>query len=181
VVHDNKIVLQGFARSIIRRKARLIARCDGFTARDLRDIEQELFLRLLQGLAQFDPEQGHINVFITTVVERSVAMLLRERWAKKRDTTGIRSLDTPAADGGGATDLPDLRDGGRDAERFDLAHDLAEVLAGLPAELRDLAERLKVQTVSQAARDLNVPRTTLLRQVERLRRCFEDAGLRIYL
>jgi hypothetical protein len=26
-----------------------------------------------------------------------------------------------------------------------------------------------------------VPRTTLLRQVERLRRCFEDAGLRIYL
>jgi RNA polymerase sigma factor (sigma-70 family) len=180
VVQDNKIVLQGFARSIIRRKARLIARCDGFTARDLRDIEQELLLRLLQSLAQFDPDQGHINVFIATVVERSMAMLLRERWAKKRDTTGIRSLDAPSADGG-PTEVPDHRDGGRDAERFDLAHDLAEVLAALPAELRDLAERLKVQTVSQAARDLNVPRTTLLRQVERLRRCFEDAGLRIYL
>jgi RNA polymerase sigma factor (sigma-70 family) len=177
VLHDNKIVLQGFARSIIRRKARLIARCDGFTAQDLRDIEQELRLRLLQSLPQFDPTQAHINVFITTVVERSVAMLIRERWAKKRDSSGTRSLDAPSA---APTDVPD-RDSGREAERFDLAHDLAEVLAALPAELRDLAERLKVQTVSQAARDLNVPRTTLLRQVERLRRCFEDAGLRIYL
>jgi len=179
VVPDSKIVLQGFARSIIRRKARLVARCDGFTAEDLRDIEQELLARLLQSLAQFDPEQAHINVFITTVVERSMAMLIREWWAKKRDSTGIRSIDA-AAEGEPSADVPD-RDSGRRVEQFDLAHDLTPVLAGLPPELRDLAERLQVQTVSQAARDLNVPRTTLMRQVERLRRCFEDAGLRIDL
>ncbi len=177
---DNKIVLQGFARSIVRRKARLIVRCCGFNAQDLRDIEQELLLRLLQSLSQFDPEQGHVNVFITTVVERSMAMLIRERQAKKRDTTGIRSLAAPADDGG-PTDLPDHRDAGGDAERLDLAGDVAEVLAALPTELRDLARRLTERTVSEAARDLNVPRTTLMRQVDRLRRCFEDAGLRIYL
>jgi RNA polymerase sigma-70 factor (ECF subfamily) len=176
---DDKIVLQSFARSIVRRKARLLVGRAGFTAQDVRDLEQELLLRLLKSLPRFDPEQAHVNVFVTTVVERSVAMLLRERRAKKR-AAAVRSLDALAADGGPA-EPPDHRDGGRDAERSDLAYDLAEVLSALPAGLRDLAERLKERTVSQAARDLNVPRTTLLRQVERLRRCFEDAGLRIYL
>jgi RNA polymerase sigma factor (sigma-70 family) len=179
VLHDDKIVLQGFARSIIRRKARYVARCDGFTAQDVRDIEQELRLRLLQNLPQFDPDQGHINVFITMVVKRSVAMLLRERGAKKR-VAAVRSLDTLTNDIGEPAELLDHRDDGRSAERSDLAHDLAEVLTALPDELRELAERLKVQSVTQAARDMNVPRTSLLRQVDRLRRCFEDAGLRTY-
>jgi RNA polymerase sigma factor (sigma-70 family) len=179
VLHDDKIVLQGFARSIIRRKARYVARCDGFTAHDVRDIEQELRLRLLQNLSQFDPDQAHINVFITMVVKRSVAMLLRERRAKKR-VASLRSLDTLTDDVGEPAELLDHRDDGRSADRFDLAHDLAGVLAALPEELRALAERLKVQSVAQAAREMNVPRTTLLRQVERLRHCFEDAGLRIY-
>lgn len=179
-MQSDKIVLQGFARSIVRRKARLIARCCGFNAQDLRDLEQELLQRLLQSLPLFDPDQAHINVFVTTVIERSLAMLIRERQAKKRDTTGIRSLDAPADDGT-PSELPDRRDVGRDAERLDLANDMAGVLIALPADLRDLAERLKEKTVSQVARDLKVPRTSLMRHVERLRRCFEDAGLRIYL
>lgn len=173
--YDDKIVLQGFARSIIRRKARLIARCDGFTAQDLRDIEQELRLRLLQGLPQFDPTLSHINVFVTTVIERSVAMLIRDRWAQKRDSSDKVPQDSPLA----ATELPDS-DSGLDIEEFDRDHDLAQVLATLPVDLRDLAELLKVKTVSQAARDQNVPRTTVQREVNRLRKRFEDAGLRIY-
>ena len=52
--HD-AIILQGFARSIIRRKARTITYCDGFTAQDRYDIEQELRLRLNESLTQFDP------------------------------------------------------------------------------------------------------------------------------
>lgn len=178
--HDNTIVLRGFARSIIRRKARFLVRCDGFTVRDLPEVEQELRLRLLQSLPQYDPAQGHINVFITTVVERSVAMLLRERWAKKRNSAGIESLDVGSAGNEAATDVPD-RHTASAPERFDLALDLDGVLTALPAELRALAVRLQEQTVSQAARAMNVPRTTLLRQVERLRQCCEDAGLRIYL
>ena len=115
-------------------------------------------------------------MFITTVVERSMAMLIRERHAKKRNATGIQSLTSPADDGG-----PSDHRGGGDPERIDLTSDVAEVMASLPAELRDFAERLKLQTVSQVAREMDVPRTTLLRWVDRLRRCFEDAGLRIYL
>lgn len=178
VFDDANVVLRGYARSIVRRKAQLIVRCGGFNAQDLRDLEQELLLCLLQSLQRFDPQQAHINVFLTTVVERSMAMLIRQRQAKKRDTTGIQSLDAAAEDGR-PIDLPDNWNPA--AEGADLAIDLSGVLAALPARLRHLAERLKVQTVAQAARDLNVPRSTLLRQVERLRRCCEEAGLKIYL
>lgn len=177
--HDDKIVLDRFAQGIIRRKVRLLVSRAGFTKQDRQDLEQELVLRLLQSLDLFDPEQAHPNVFITTVIERAVAMILRERRAKKRDSGVVRSFDQAKAKDGSTAEPADPR--GDNQERYDLASDLAEVLAQLPDDLRALAERLKGQSVSQAARELGVPRTTLQRQVERLRKTFEDAGLRIYL
>jgi len=62
-----------------------------------------------------------------------------------------------------------------------LAQDLADVMAKLPDELRDLAERLKTQTRSEIARDMGIPRTSLGALIRRLRQQFEDAGLRDYL
>jgi hypothetical protein len=59
--------------------------------------------------------------------------------------------------------------------------DLADVVAHLPKELRDLAERLKSRSLSETSRELGIPRSTLQRRVHRLRQYFEDAGLRIYL
>jgi RNA polymerase sigma-70 factor (ECF subfamily) len=170
VFHDDKIVFDKFTRSIIRRKIKQLVGRAGFTRQDREDLEQELMLRLLQSLHRFDPDQGHQNVFVTTVIERAFAMIVRERLAKKRDGGVVRSLDDEPVDS-----LPS------DQEAFDLASDLADILARLPDDLRALAERLKSQSVSQAARDLGVPRTTLQRQVQRLRQIFEDAGLRIYL
>src|SRR5262249_7843035 len=79
VFHNAKTVLARFARGIIRRKVRLLVSRAGFTKQDRQDLEQELVLRLLQSLDLFDPEQAHPNVFITTVIERAVAMILRER------------------------------------------------------------------------------------------------------
>jgi len=179
VSHDDKIVLDRFAQGIIRRKVRLLVSRAGFTKQDRQDLEQELVLRLLQSLELFDPEQAHPNVFITTVIERAVAMILRERRAKKRDGGVVCSLDQGQTKEGKSPEPIDPRPSDQDA--FDLASDLVEVLARLPDDLRALAERLKSQSLSQAARDLGVPRTTLQRQVQRLRQCFEDAGLRIYL
>jgi len=179
VFHDDKIVLDRFAQGIIRRKVQLLVSRAGFTKQDRQDLEQELVLRLLQSLEMFDPEQAHPNVFITTVIERAVAMILRKRRAKKRDGGVVCSLDQRQTKEGKSPEPIDPRPS--DQDTFDLASDLAEVLARLPDDLRALAERLKSQSLSQAARDLGVPRSTLQRQVQRLRRCFEDAGLRIYL
>jgi len=178
-LHDDKIALDRFAQGIIQRKVRSLINRAGFTWEDRQDLEQELVLRLLKSLGQFDPELAHPNVFITTVIERAVAMILRERRAKKRDGGVVRSLDQGQTKDDKPSEPIDHRPNDQDAS--DLATDLAEVLARLPDDLRALAERLKSQSVSQAARDLGVPRTTLQRRIERLRRSFENAGLRIYL
>lgn len=176
---NEKIVLDRFAQGIIRRKIKQLVGRAGFTRQDREDLEQELVLRLLQSLNLFDSKRGHLNVFVTTVIERAVAMIVRERLAKKRDGGVVRSIDQEQTKAGASPEPVDPRPS--DQAAFDLASDLAEVLARLPDDLRALAERLKDQSVSQAARDLGVPRTTLQRQVQRLRRWFEDAGLRIYL
>lgn len=179
MVHDEKVVLDKFTKGIIRRKIKQLVGRAGFTKQDREDLEQELLLRLLQSLHLFDPEQAHRNVFVTTVIERAYAMIVRERLAKKRNGGAIRSLDHAREKAGDATEPVDPKSSHE--EQVDLATDLAEVLAKLPHDLRALAEQLKTQSLSQAARDLGVPRSTLQRQVQRLRRCFEDAGLRIYL
>jgi RNA polymerase sigma-70 factor (ECF subfamily) len=177
--HDDKIVFDKFTQGIIRRKIKQLVGRAGLTRQDREDLEQELILRLLQSLHLFDPDKAHRNVFVTTVIERAVAMILRERLAKKRNGGAVQSLDHAREKTGDSTEPVDPRRSHE--EQVDLALDLAESLAKLPDDLRDLAERLKTQSLSQAARDLGVQPSTLQRRVQRLRRCSEDAGLRIYL
>ncbi|GAB6184576.1 sigma factor [Thermopirellula anaerolimosa] len=187
-------VLDSFAEWLIRRKARQLARLPGFTRSDREDIEQELRLKLLKHLASYDPQQGRRQAFVTALVERQAANLLRAKWAEKRDHRSVRSLSMVVAEDEeeGPVELAetisqrhlDARLGRATREEHELAElvmDVRDVIAGLPPELGELAQRLKTDSLSQIARDLGVPRTTLADRVRKLRRCFEQAGLRDYL
>ena len=72
-----------FTRGIIRRKINQLVRRSGFSQQERDDLEQDLLVRVLQSLPKFDPDQAHRNKFITTVVERYVANILRDRSAGK--------------------------------------------------------------------------------------------------
>ena len=161
---------------------------------DREDIEQELHLKLLKHLASYDPQKGRRQAFVTVIVKRQAANLLRAKWALKRDHRGVRSLSMELAknDEEGPVELADTisqrhlgarlgRATREEHELADLAMDVRDVIAGLPPELGELAQRLKTDSLSQIARDLGVPRTTLADRVRKLRRCFEQAGLRDYL
>jgi RNA polymerase sigma-70 factor (ECF subfamily) len=182
-----------FTRGIVRRKfAQLIGRA-GFSKQDRDDIEQELILRVLQSLPSIDPVQADRNVFITTVVERFVANILRDKQADKRDHRRVGSLSVMIdIKEGGATELAQMisqreLDAQRgvqprsDEDQAQLARDLADTIATLPFDLRDLAERMKTQAVSKIAREIGIPRTTVNHWVRHLRQRFEQAGLRDYL
>jgi len=192
VPHDNTIVLRGFARSIIRRKARQLACRSGFTRSDRDDIEQDLTQKLIPADGGVRPRRGPLEV-------------VRHHGHRAADGhPGAGPAGGQAGPPPGDATLHVLIDGddgpleftqtiasdehlnrtGRwrrsDAERAELALDTATVLAALPEDLRDLAVRLMDASPSQVARDLGVPRSTLQRRMERLRRHFEDAGLRDY-
>jgi RNA polymerase sigma factor (sigma-70 family) len=172
------IVLGEFARRLIGRKARLLARQPGFETDEAEDLEHELVQGLLLGLPLFDPFSAHVNVFVTTVIERAVARMIRRRRAKKRNGGPVRSLDALRTDGSCAFEPADPRNHVREV---DLKFDVADLLAKLPEKYRRLAERLKAAPVAEVAADLGVVQSTIWRQVARIRRQFEDAGLRDYL
>jgi RNA polymerase sigma-70 factor, ECF subfamily len=190
---DNAPKLGCFEYGIIKKKVRQIIGRAGFTKQDRKDLEQELLTRLLQGLKLFNPDVAHRKSFVTAIVERAVANILRDAKAEKRDHRRIGSLHVMIeVTEDGPTELADTignrefnarrcRDPRSAEDLAQLASDLAEVVAALPAELRDLAERLKTESISAIARDVGVPRTTLNDTVRRLRQRFEQAGLRDYL
>ena len=186
-------LLGDFEFGIIKRKVRQILGRAGYKRQDRQDLEHELLARLLQGLKLFDPAVAHRKSFVTAVVERAVANILRDAKAEKRDHERISSLqvliqvteeetaELSETIGDRELNCRRCRDPRSEEDLAQLTFDLGEFLATLPEELRDLAERLKTQSIAAIAREVGVPRTTLNDSVRHLRQRFEQAGLRDYL
>jgi len=182
-----------FTRGIIGRKIKQLIGRAGFTKQDREDLEQDLFVRVLQSLPRFNPNVAHRNKFITTVVERDVVSVLRNKQAAKRDHRRISSLNvmikitdegpTELAQTIGDREL-DARLGREcrsDEEQTQLAIDMADTIASLPEFWQTLLELRKTCTMQEAADNMGVPRTTLNDWVRRMRQRFEEAGMRDYL
>lgn len=183
-----------FAADLIRRKARELCRLSAFQNYDRADIEQELRLVLVKRLAKFDASIAHYNAFVTTVIERYCANLIEHETAESRSPNrNGASLNQTVNDGeGNPTQMANLieeghqsnRTGGRfrsKAELFDLATDVANVIADLPPEMQDLCERLKRDSVSKIAEDLGIARSTLRYWVLQMRQRFEQSDMHDYL
>jgi RNA polymerase sigma-70 factor (ECF subfamily) len=186
--HDDR-----FVRGLIRRKAQQVAARAQLSPDERSDIEHDLLLRVLQAWHTFDPEKGHPYKYATTVVERHVANLLRYLESVKR--AGCRkcslhvlvySHEEPP------TELANLISADEHAERLgrprrsqqeqaELAMDIETAILNLPKSLVELARRLQSQTISEVSRETGIPRTTLNAQRDRIRKRFEDLGLRDYL
>lgn len=66
-------------------------------------------------------------------------------------------------------------------ELSDLAMDVEQVVARLPARLRKLCNRLKTASVSEVSRQTGVPEEKLHEDIKKVRTAFEDAGLAGYV
>ena len=192
--HDDKQTKLGrFEHGIVKRKVGQIIGRAGFKTQDRKDLEQELLRRLIKGLKSFDPDVAHRKSFVTTIVERAVANILRDAQAQKRDRRFVCSLQVQLdVSEDGPTELAETigdreynrrrcRDPRSAEELALLVADVADVIASLPDELRAVAERMKAQSISSIARGMGIPRTTLNETVRRLRQRFEQAGLRNYV
>jgi RNA polymerase sigma-70 factor (ECF subfamily) len=191
--HDQDGGLDQFTRGLIRRKARQLLRRPEFGPSDEDDLRQELITRLLERLPHFDPRISHRNVFVTTVIERSAATLVRNARAQKRYGATVCSLNSEVeVRGEGTAELvetlgehehrahrgQDTRD---ENDLISLRLDVRETLESLPEDLRKRAERLVTSSNAQAARDLGISRSAYTMSVRQLRSIFESAGLRHYL
>lgn len=186
--------IDDYAARLIRYKAKHLVGHAGFSQHELQDLEQELVLDLLKRLPNFNPQKAKLQTFIARIVEHRIATIIEEREASKRDwrscssslNDAITTEDDKSCERLEIYDMDEyLRQMGRlerpAGERLDLSIDLADALARLPEDLRILCERLQDESVSDISRNTGIPRGTLYDKINRIRRLFEDAGLREYV
>ncbi len=152
-----------FARSLIRRRARVVCRRPS----DRDDLAQDLFLRLIRAQRRFDDRRSSAELFLFVVVERGIVQAVRE-YKRRHERIPIDPAAVPE-------DISTPRD---DPIAIDLALDVAAVLAQLPAPLRAAAEQLKIHTKSASARNLRISRNTLNTRARDLRKAFERYRIR---
>jgi RNA polymerase sigma factor (sigma-70 family) len=175
---------------LISIKARQLVRKPGFSRSDQPDVAQELVTHILKAAHLFDPARGSVRTFIARVVDSAVAMILRDRRRLKR-AAGFRvlSLADPAFSGtdrestlAETIEEADLRRrcGGacrRDDEDRVRTIDLAQILAGLPPHLQEMAVWLKEESEAAVAHNLGLSRRQVRKAVAQIREAFDAAGL----
>lgn len=190
-VHSDSI--DSFTLGYVRKRARQLVGKHGFRESDREEIEQRLFLKLAKRLNSADPDDPKWKAYVAQTVSHCIASMIRDNRAEKRDHRRACSINTVVGtDDDGPVELSETigpkeanaRLGiapRSDAELSELGMDIADVVAQLPDDLRELCLRLQRDSVSQIARDMGVPRTTVSSAVARLRDFFEEANMRRHL
>lgn len=189
-VSQGNDVCTEYARTLIRVKARQIVRRPGFSSSDTDDVEQDLFVHLLNQIQQFDPSRGSLNTFIARVVDSAVAMLVRERGRNKRaPATGvIQSLevmvdqtDGPPAPLGATLSEDDANrrtsvDAKSHIDLFELADDITHLIDALPPELQAVCRARMDRNRKETERDLDLSRRNYDAAIEQIREHFAQGG-----
>lgn len=189
----NGRTIDTFTRGFVRKAARQLAGKHGFRETDRGEIEQRLYLKLAARMDQADPDDPKWKAFVAKTVRRHVASMIRDNRAEKRDHRRTCSIHVIVGieDDGPVTLAETLSEcecksrrgwAFRSSEELaDLAMDLAACIDELPdPRHREFCERLKHASISQVARDMGIPRTTLNTWLRKLRKRFQDRGLEEY-
>lgn len=179
-----------YAANLIKHKARKMVGTAGYTYDDLPDIEQDLMLDLLQRIKNFNPSIAKMSTFMSRIVENKVNTLYESRNAACRNWRLCQtSLNDPIQkNDSDVSERIDLVTSPREEEEslsaselHDRHIDLTKVLNTLPEDLQDLCQRLKYQSITEAAQELGIPRTSLYTKLKQLRQLFSEAHLEDYL
>lgn len=180
-IHLDHELTKGFAIRYIRRVAARVVGKAGLGTLSQDDIQQSLVVRLLERLPAFDGNPDRWHGFVAVVVKGAVANLLRNARATKRCERNFQSLSDQvhgedgkqASFGHLLTEEEGLRRLGLEpSDQFaavDERLDMETFLARLPAELRDVCERLAHHSTVEVASQLKIPRSTLNRWLADIR------------
>ena len=150
--------------------ASLLVRSAGFSANERDDLRQELLLDLLRRSPRFNPRRGEWRGFVRGVVRNHATVL-----ATRRHRLNQREVLADDLFGGDQ----DAFEGLRRHDPVDDLHlrlDVARVLAGLPAQLRQLAHLLTVLSMSEVPMAIGKSRSGVYQMLRKIRMAFSEAG-----
>jgi DNA-directed RNA polymerase specialized sigma24 family protein len=175
--------------SLIRHKARRLARSGGFSRSDQADIEQELAIHLMSKSGSFDPNRAQAATFASRLIENRARSMHRAALMQKRDARRCVSLNAPTFNKRGkATTLAECVDasvgrrhtGQRVRSELDarqLKFDVTEATKDLDSSLRDMAALLSHVSPFAAAEVMGISRRQAAEYVGALRESYLERGL----
>lgn len=153
--------------NLISLKANLLAKKPGFTASDASDIEQHLYVLLVEKGKKLLAHTASQKTVFNRSLDNAARNLLKHRFRKKRDVRRKRDLDE-------AAELIAQRDG--DLDPINLQIDVDEAMKTLPIALQSLARELMLSTPTDAARELKLTRGQMRHQMKLIARHFQSCG-----
>lgn len=161
------------AEPYVRAAARRLVGRARLSRSDVADLEQELRLGLWSRLHRFDARRGDEAAFLKVVINRLASKFTRRSRAARRDVR----REVPLTDPEEVTDSAGRRAG----DEVDARLDVADALARLSPELARLAELLRTESLTSAAKTLGISRHAARRFARGLLARFRSAGLDAYL
>jgi len=182
-----------YVQNLLNAKARQLMRRPEFQMATPADIVHDLIKHILEQVDNYDPARSAPNTFITCVVETTVAMLVRSRKRHKR-AIGYQSISLERAQFNteqrntvlgeiiSECDLRrrcggDIHDGQRNAE---LSADVATAIESLTARQQKIASGLISGSEVSVAREMNISRRQLRKEIMFIRRHFKRLELEKY-
>ena len=174
-----------YAEKVARIKAKQLVDKYGFTIDDIKDIEQELMFDLWCKLPQFDPNKSQKQTFISRLVDRKVADIVKAQGEQCRDWRLCESIEDPVNDDSsdnGVNPGQASHDPQYDEQlQTDITYDVSKVLSGFSGDTAQLCQQLKKDTISDVSKINHITRITLYRKLERVKQRCKNAGLDKYL
>lgn len=187
------LIADPFTRKVIHRRVNQLLRLAEFASDSEDDLTQEFLIRLTDAMKVHCESVGHRNPYIVSVVDRYSATLLEHRRASIRYSVDGVSLDQSVSEAELGpvlfADTLSQQDQKRrlqirelePREHSDLKSDLLAVIKKLSPSDQALLQLLRDQNVTDAAKTLGIPRSTLASRVENIAEILEAEGLREYL
>ncbi len=162
-----------FAEMVIAAEVRKLVRSGTIRRADAEDTRGEMMAILLTVWDMYDPIRGTREAFINKVVGTRLVSFLRAKYAKKR------GRQPQALDAASSVAAPiAAEDTENDMHR---RFDVEDAIRALPPDQREIANVLLRENVSDAAKELDMARSTLRGACAAIRANFYDRGLEEYL
>ncbi len=153
---------------------------------DEEDLLQECLTHWIFSKDKFDPEAGaKRNTFMARIVSRKLMDIVRKQSSDKRKVAyHSSSIDQPLNNDEENSSLLEVLASDVDSKaQIELRFALERALPLLTASQRELCEFLQAGEVriEDLATKMGVERTTIYREIRRIRKVFEDEGLKTFL